>query len=95
MMSNTSHNYALLIGVGECEETKLSLPVTVKDIQALKSLLTDSKLCGYIDNNIRLLYNETATKEKILENLTWLKQQAENEPRSNYTNLLFRSRLLR
>ncbi|NJN07286.1 MAG: hypothetical protein HC815_04615 [Richelia sp. RM1_1_1] len=80
MMSNTSHNYALLIGVGECEETKLSLPVTVKDIQALKTLLTDSNLCGYIDNNIRLLYNETATKEKILENLTWLKQQAENDP---------------
>ncbi|MEB3215746.1 MAG: HEAT repeat domain-containing protein, partial [Nostocales cyanobacterium 94392] len=80
IMSNTSHNYALLIGVGECEETKLSLPVTVKDIQALKSLLTDSNLCGYIDNNIRLLYNETATKEKILENLTWLKQQAENDP---------------
>jgi HEAT repeat protein len=80
IMSNTSHNYALLIGVGECEETKLSLPVTVKDIQALKSLLTDSNLCGYIDSNIRLLYNETATKEKILENFNWLKQQAENDP---------------
>jgi HEAT repeat protein len=80
IMSNTSHNYALLIGVGECEETKLSLPVTVKDIQALKSLLTDSNLCGYIDDNIRLLYNETATKEKILENFNWLKQQAENDP---------------
>ncbi|MGB3654286.1 MAG: HEAT repeat domain-containing protein [Rivularia sp. (in: cyanobacteria)] len=79
-MSNTSHNYALLIGVGECEETKLSLPVTVKDIQAVKSLLTDSNLCGYIDNNIRLLYNETATKEKILQNLNWLKQQAKNDP---------------
>ncbi|WP_414622026.1 HEAT repeat domain-containing protein [Calothrix sp. CCY 0018] len=80
IMSNTSHNYALLIGVGECDEDKLSLPVTVKDIQALKSLLTDSNLCGYIDNNIRLLYNKTATKEKILENLNWLKQQAENDP---------------
>ncbi|MEL6461540.1 MAG: caspase family protein, partial [Cyanobacteria bacterium J06621_15] len=80
MSKSTSHNYALLIGVGECEETKLSLPVTVKDIQAIKSLLTDSNLCGYIDDNIRLLYNETATKEQILENLTWLKQQAENDP---------------
>ena len=80
MSKSTSHNYALLIGVGECEETKLSLPVTVKDIQALKSLLTDSNLCGYIENNIRLLYNETATKAKILENLTWLKQQAKNDP---------------
>ncbi|MBF2013646.1 MAG: caspase family protein [Rivularia sp. T60_A2020_040] len=80
MSKSTSHNYALLIGVGECEETKLSLPVTVKDIQALKSLLTDSNLCGYIDNNIRLLYNETATKAAILENLNWLKQQAKNDP---------------
>ena len=80
MSKSTSHNYALLIGVGECEETKLSLPVTVKDIQAIKTLLTDSNLCGYIDNNIRLLYNETASKEQILENLTWLKQQAENDP---------------
>ncbi|MGB3756843.1 MAG: HEAT repeat domain-containing protein [Rivularia sp. (in: cyanobacteria)] len=88
-MSNTCHNYALLIGVGECEETKLSLPVTVKDIQAVKSLLTDSNLCGYIDNNIRLLYNETATKEKILENLTWLKQQAEND--SEATILIYYS----
>ncbi len=82
-MSNIlSHNYALLIGVGECEEPKLSLPVTVKDIQAIKTLLTDQNLCGYIDNDrhLRLLYNTTATSENILDGLNWLKQQAENDP---------------
>lgn len=82
-MSNPlSHNYALLIGVGECEEPKLSLPVTVKDIQALKTLLTDQNLCGYIDNDqhLRLLSNSTATSENILDGLSWLKQQAENDP---------------
>ncbi|BAZ37947.1 peptidase C14 caspase catalytic subunit p20 [Calothrix sp. NIES-4101] len=82
-MSNIlSHNYALLIGVGECEEPKLSLPTTVKDIQAVKTLLTDEKLCGYIDNNqhLRLLSNETATSANILEGLNWLKQQAESDP---------------
>ena len=89
MSKSTSHNYALLIGVGECEETKLSLPVTVKDIQAIKTLLTDSNLCGYIDDNIRLLYNETATKEQILNNLTWLKKQAEND--SEATILIYYS----
>ena len=89
MSKSTSHNYALLIGVGECEETKLSLPVTVKDIQAIKTLLTNSNLCGYIDDNIRLLYNETATKEQILKNLTWLKQQAEND--SEATILIYYS----
>ncbi len=77
-----SHNYALLIGVGECEEYKLSLPVTVKDIQALKTLLTDQNLCGYIDNDqhLRLLHDATATSENILDGLNWLKQQAEKDP---------------
>jgi hypothetical protein len=82
-MSNIlSHNYALLIGVGECEEPKLSLPTTVKDIEAVKTLLTDEKLCGYIDNNqhLRLLSNAIATSANILEGLNWLKQQAENDP---------------
>jgi HEAT repeat protein len=82
-MSNIlSHNYALLIGVGECEEPKLSLPTTVKDIQAVKTLLTDEKLCGYIgsDQHLRLLSNAIATSANILEGLTWLKQQAENDP---------------
>ncbi len=91
MSKSTSHNYALLIGVGECEETKLSLPVTVKDIQALKSLLTDSNLCGYIDDrqHIRLLHDANATKTKILEALNWLKHQAENDPEA--TILVFYS----
>ena len=82
-MSNIlSHNYTLLIGVGECEEPKLSLPVTVKDIQAIKTLLTDEKLCGYIDNDqhLCLLSNATATSENILDGLSWLKQQAEKDP---------------
>jgi predicted NACHT family NTPase len=83
-MSNIlSHNYALLIGVGECkEEPKLSLPTTVKDIQAVKTLLTNEKLCGYIDSDqhLRLLSNAIATSANILEGLNWLKQQAENDP---------------
>ncbi|MBD0264325.1 MAG: caspase family protein [Tolypothrix sp. Co-bin9] len=82
-MSNIlSHNYALLIGVGECAYPDWSLPVTVKDIQALKTLLIDPNLCGYIDNNqhLRLLYDKTATSQNILDGLNWLKQQAENDP---------------
>ncbi len=89
MSKSTSHNYALLIGVGECEENKLSLPVTVKDIQALKTLLTDSNLCGYIDANIHLLHDKNATKSAILDSLNWLKQQAENDPEA--TILVFYS----
>ncbi|MCM0591502.1 MAG: caspase family protein [Gloeotrichia echinulata DEX184] len=78
-MSNRLENhYALLIGVGECDNPQWSLPVTVKDIQALKSVLIDPDWCGYVDDeqHIRLLYNETATKEAILSGLNWLKEKA-------------------
>ncbi len=41
-MSNTfPHGYALLIGVGKSAVPNWSLPVTVKDVLALQSILTD------------------------------------------------------
>ena len=76
MSYKLDNNYALLIGVGECIDSKWTLPVTVKDVQKLKSVLTNPDLCGYIDDeqHMRLLCNETATGPKILEGLKWLKQ---------------------
>ncbi|MDJ0516859.1 MAG: caspase family protein [Trichodesmium sp. MO_231.B1] len=82
-MSNTlSHNYALLIGVGDCKYPNWSLPTTVKDVQTIKSFLINPDLCSYIDNEnyLRFLCNEQATKQNILDNLNWLQQQAKNDP---------------
>ena len=72
-----SHGYALLIGVGESAYPKWSLPVTVKDMQALRTILTDPALCGYPDDDahIRLLHDAGATKQAILDGLAWLAQQ--------------------
>ncbi|NET26358.1 HEAT repeat domain-containing protein [Okeania sp. SIO1I7] len=84
-MSNTlSHNYALLIGIGDCKYPNWSLPVTVKDVQAIKSFLIKPESCGYIDNEnyLRFLCNEQATKQNILDNLNWLQQQAKNDPKA-------------
>jgi hypothetical protein len=78
-MPNTfDHGYALLIGVGECANDKrLSLPVTVKDIHALQSILTDPNFCSYPDDqqHIRLLHDTEATRDKILDGLVWLQEQ--------------------
>ena len=42
MMAETfNHGYALLIGVGRSQYEKLSLPVTVKDTQAIYRALTN------------------------------------------------------
>lgn len=77
-----AHGYALLIGVGQSAERRLSLPVTVKDMQALRQVLVNPNLCAYPDNDqhIRLLHDQSATKQAILAGLVWLKQQATADP---------------
>jgi uncharacterized caspase-like protein len=77
-MSETfPHGYALLIGVGQAMYAPWSLPVTVKDVQAVRAVLIDSALCGYPDDDqhVRLLHDQSATRAGILEGLAWLKDQ--------------------
>jgi uncharacterized caspase-like protein len=80
-MANFKHGYALLVGVGDCKYTQWSLPVTVRDVTAIKDVLTDPILCGYGDNDahLRLLCNEMATKAGIMEGLQWLKLIADRD----------------
>lgn len=75
-----SSRYALLIGVGECQHQPWSLPVTVKDMQAVYQILVAPDFCGYPPENIRLLHDETATRDNILDGLAWLKEQASLNP---------------
>lgn len=78
MSNHFAHGYALLIGVGKTAESQYSLPVTVKDVQALKTVLTDPNLCAYLDDSehIRLLQNEQTTRSAILDGLVWLNEKA-------------------
>ncbi|MBD2455266.1 caspase family protein [Nostoc sp. FACHB-87] len=84
MTEKFTHGYALLIGVGESAYSKLSLPVTVKDTQAIYAALIDPNLCAYPDDHeqahIRVLNNKDATKAVILDGLKWLKEKAESDP---------------
>jgi hypothetical protein len=80
MPNSFDRGYALLIGVGECEYAKWSLPVTVKDVTAVKEILVDPSLCGYPNEHIRLLCNVDATHEGISNGLKWLKEVAAQEP---------------
>lgn len=77
-----NQGYALLVGVGECAYQPWSLPVTVKDTQAIYAALSDPELCAYPNNreHIRVLNNQEATRSRILEGLKWLKEKAEIEP---------------
>ncbi|MFW9259831.1 caspase family protein [Nostoc sp. CALU 546] len=82
MSNKFTHGYALLIGVGESAYNKLSLPVTVKDTQAIYAALIDPELCAYPNDkeHIRVLNNKEATKVAILDSLNWLKDKAKSDP---------------
>jgi hypothetical protein len=77
MPGTFSHGYALLIGVGKCTNPNWSLPVTVKDMKALRSVLVDPDMCGYYDDDshICLLNDSSATRQGILDGLRWLADQ--------------------
>ena len=79
-----NQGYALLVGVGECAYQPLSLPVTVKDTRAIYAALIDPELCAYPNDgeHIRVLNNQEATRDRILEGLKWLKEKAEVEPKA-------------
>lgn len=58
--------YAVIIGVGG------DLPVTVDDAQAIADLLRDPERCGYPGRNVRLLTQQEARRDKVLEAFEWL-----------------------
>jgi uncharacterized caspase-like protein len=80
MAETFSQGYALLVGVGQSAYTPWSLPVTVKDAQAIRAILTDASLCAYPDDHVRLLHDQQATRDAIIEGLDWLAQQVAAEP---------------
>ena len=82
MVQAFPHGYALLVGVGTTAYSPWSLPATVKDLRAVRKVLTDPALCGYPDDDdhIRLLHDQGATRAAILGGLTWLKDRAAADP---------------
>ncbi len=84
MAETFTQGYALLIGVGQSAYAPWSLPVTVKDARAIRTVLTDPSLCAYPDDgrHVHLLHDEQATRESILEGLDWLAREVAAEPRA-------------
>ncbi|PID60403.1 hypothetical protein CSB45_00315 [candidate division KSB3 bacterium] len=57
--------YAVIIGIGQYEDSRLNLRYTVNDAQGLYDLLTDPVYGGVPQENIKLLLNEHATDRAI------------------------------
>jgi hypothetical protein len=68
---------ALLIGIGQAYPGRLQLPALVRaDAEGLASILTNQDLCGYPAENVQLLLDEAATRDRILDGLHTLARSA-------------------
>lgn len=72
--------YALLIGVGESRNPDWSLPVSVRDVNALRRALVDPQTCAYDPSGVAVLTNGTATRENIVEALAALSAATAESP---------------
>lgn len=61
---------AVLVGINDYSLSECDLTNCVNDIESWSSLLMDRY--QFKRGNIRILVNERATKEKVLERLTWM-----------------------
>ncbi|MGB8195095.1 MAG: caspase family protein, partial [Chitinophagaceae bacterium] len=74
-----SNGYALLIGVGNYPDVT-PLPTTVNDATILHKIFTDPSRAGYPPEQVRLLVNENASGQRILDELDWLADRANKNP---------------
>lgn len=71
-MSNFENGYALSIGIADYKNIP-SLPNgVVNDARDTVKILVDPLHCGYLSKNIRLLTNEEATYQRIVDSFDWL-----------------------
>lgn len=81
-MTQFTNGYALLIGVNENQPGFRSLPDVLKDITALRNVLTDSQRCAYQPENIEVITGKKATKQGIINGVKWLADKVKQAGKS-------------
>ncbi len=75
-MATFKQGYALVVGVGNYQQSKYSVPITFNDAQGVYDALVNSQLCSYPTSQINFLHDQTATRQNILDALTELAERA-------------------
>ena len=71
------NGYALLIAVDENRVPDYALPNVKKDVDALSQVLVSPERCGFPAKNVRVVSGKNATREGILNETEWLKEQVD------------------
>lgn len=91
MSTYFDHGYALLIGVDENTVPEFALPAVSKDIAALYDVLTHPERCAYRPEQVKRITGSAATREGILDGLSWLHEQLQQDKSENATAVVFYS----
>jgi hypothetical protein len=89
MTDQFTHGYALLIGVDENYVDKWALPDVAKDIEALAGVLTHPDRCAYLNDNVKVIRGQTATRQGILDGLEWLQESIQANPNRDATAVVY------
>jgi hypothetical protein len=74
-MAHFDSGHALLISVGEYQNSKWNAPITVAEAQAVKDALTHPDIGGYPSEQVRLLSNTRSTREGVVAELQRLSRR--------------------
>ena len=84
-MTTFTHGYALLIGVDENAVAEFALPDVSKDIAALYAVLTHPERCAYPPEQVKRITGSAATRDGILEGISWLHEKLCRDQSGNAT----------
>jgi hypothetical protein len=71
-----TNGFALVIGIGTYANTpKLNVPITAQDAKEIAEVLKDQSKCGYPAQQVTLLNDANATRDRILQELDAIAQK--------------------
>lgn len=81
--------YALLIAVDESQEQGWALPFVARDVSEVQAVLVHPERCAYLPDNVKVAQGKDATRDGILDGLSWLRQKLAEDRSDNETAIVY------
>jgi hypothetical protein len=83
-MAGFEQGYALIVGIANYPNVRPLPPTVVKDAKDIAAMLQRPDRAGYPADHVKLLINEQATKQGVLDGLKWLADNAKGDATATF-----------
>lgn len=83
-MAGFEQGFALIVGIASYPNVKPLPPTVVKDARDITAMLQRPDRAGYPADHVKLLLNEQATKQGVLDGLKWLADNARDDATATF-----------